>query len=422
MKKILLLLCLAVCVIACQAKPVTDQPTRCAPEDFLIVSCDNGDYVITDIDEYLRLQYEAGFNTSWFLTEDKMPLVKKHNLKGSLRLSHLIDKSIENPTERAEKWAIEAKKIIDRVGKENIFWFESSDEPTMKDLDKLAALSKEAWKLGVRPYINLNPNYADLNYLGAKSYEEYADAFIKKCNLDYVSYDNYSFDIDEGFQQDRYFSNIESIAKVAKENNVPFYNIILSTAHFNYMQPSDWSIELQGWTTIAYGGKGISYYTFIQPPFGNYKGGAFDNFGNTTPTYNYVREMNLQIHSIASILKDLEHINTFHYPNVPKGCRGLESSKLLKAFETQTKVGIADVVVGEFKGKTDGKDYIIIVNKEAKYPAFICMPQFKNGGTCTDILPCVNPIKWNKNMQEMTFGGENQWLAPGRGMIIRCDK
>lgn len=413
MKKIFIIVSLIILSASVFAQ-MTKQPQRCAPEDFVICPCDNGEYTITDLDSYCKELYNMGFNMTWCLTPDQLKYAKKHNLKATLQTMGLNDNSIEDLNLRAKDWAEKSKKAIPKEQYNNIFWCITRDEPRLSDVENMVPYTKATKEiLGLRPYINLNPNCAAEEYIG-KDYEYYINTITKKCGLDYISYDNYSFFIKEGFVQDRYFSNIEKIAKCAKENNVPFYNTILSVAHFQYAPPTDFSIELQGWSTLAYGGKGLIYYTVIQPPIGNYRGAAYDGFGYKTPTFDMIRLMNLQIHSIMPVYKDLKHLNTFHYGYVPNGSNGPETSVLCNEFKADS-----DVLVGEFKGK-DKKSYLIVVNK-TDFNTFIHVPKFRNGKGSVLISEYCDPFKGRPNEKELPFGEENQWLAPGHGMIIRSE-
>lgn len=418
MKKIIyILVILSFCISILADVPISDQPVRCAPEDFQIAPCDYGDWTITNWDEYYKGLYDMGFNLGYFLSNDNLKLAKKYNLKSGIRLLQYKDTNIKDIKEQARAWAIKAKENFPEEYRDLIYYVEIGDEPFMKDIEYYEAYCNACRDIvGVKPYINLNPNYS-LNLLGTDSYDEYINTFTKRCNMEYISYDNYSYDIDDGFQEDRYFTNIEDISRLAKENKVPFYNIILSIGLLNYASPTDYSIEYQGWTTLAYGGRGISYYTVITPPDCNSDNGAFDIFGNKTETYNMIKRMNLQIHKIMPYYKEMEHINTFHYGNVPKGCKGIESSVNLKELIVGSKDNKPNIVVGEFKGKKDGKEYIIIVNKNPKYPCCVSKPTFKKGKIPT-IISAVNNITWVSNEKVM---GDCDWLKPGYGLVIRGD-
>ena len=68
------------------------------------------------------------------------------------------------------------------------------------------------------------------------------------------------------------------------------------------MEPSDATFHLQVYATLAYGGRGIQYFTYYSPHNGNYRLGAIDQFGNKTATWDALRRINLEIHALAPAL------------------------------------------------------------------------------------------------------------------------
>lgn len=59
-----------------------------------------------------------------------------------------------------------------------------------------------------------------------------------------------------------YFENLEIIRRQALRVGVPFWNVILATPHFSYRDPSPADMRWQAYTTLAYGGKGLAYFTY----------------------------------------------------------------------------------------------------------------------------------------------------------------
>jgi hypothetical protein len=113
----------------------------------------------------------------------------------------------------------------------------------------------------------------------------------------FLSYDNYS--LVGGEMLDYFFTNLEIVRRLGLETKTPFWNCILANAHFNYMEPSDATFNLQVYSTLAYGGRGVQYFTYFTPQIGNYRLGAVDQFGNRTPTWEMLRRINNEIHAFA---------------------------------------------------------------------------------------------------------------------------
>ena len=84
-----------------------------------------------------------------------------------------------------------------------------------------------------------------------------------------------------------------------------------------------------GHTTLAYGARGISYYTYFTyfaPRVGSYRLAPIEQLGSRAVTRHMLRSVNLQIQELVPTYITLKSVNVFHHPNVPDGCRGLDSS------------------------------------------------------------------------------------------------
>jgi hypothetical protein len=123
------------------------------------------------------------------------------------------------------------------------------------------------------------------------------------------------------------------VRRASLETKTPFWNCILANSHFNYMETSDATFNLQVYATIAYGGRGIQYFTYFSPDVGNYRLGAVDQFGNRTPTWGLLRRINNQIHTLAPTLVRLRSTGVYHYPDVPEQGQPLSSSRLVDSVE-----------------------------------------------------------------------------------------
>ena len=96
------------------------------------------------------------------------------------------------------------------------------------------------------------------------------------------------------------------------------WNIVLSNAHFTYAEPSPAGLRFQAYTTLAYGGRGISYFTYVSPNSGNYRLAPIDQFGHKTPTWEMLRNVNLQIHALAPTMITTERVESSIIPTCPR--------------------------------------------------------------------------------------------------------
>ena len=135
------------------------------------------------------------------------------------------------------------------------------------------------------PYVNLFPYRVSAARLGTSDYDSYVRMLVKTIGQPFLSYDNYS--LVNGEMLDSFYTNLEIVRRLGLETKTPFWNCILANSHFNYMEPSDATFNLQVYSTMAYGGRGIQYFTYFAPEIGNYRLAAIDQFGNRTRNLGY---------------------------------------------------------------------------------------------------------------------------------------
>ncbi len=113
--------------------------------------------------------------------------------------------------------------------------------------------------------INLLPTYANNAQLGTNGYQEYLDEFVKQVDPHYISYDHYHFRKKKN-PRPGFFKNLEYIRNKAAESNIDPMIIILVTEHMSYANLTHEQIKWEVNTSLAYGMKRISYFTFILDP------------------------------------------------------------------------------------------------------------------------------------------------------------
>lgn len=347
---------------------------------------------------------DCGFNVAGFVAPDSLDAVQAAGLKALVIEGSCHVGDAEANLDDAEI-ARRVEALVARVKDHPaVYGYYLRDEPSARPfpgLGKWAAAFERAHPRCL-PYINLFPNYASPAQLGTASYDEYLDQFVATVKPRFISYDHYAL-MDDGGLRGGYFQNLESVRRVALANNLPFWNIVLSNAHFHYAEPSPGGLRFQAYTTLAYGARGISYFTYFAPHVGNYRLAPIDQFGHKTPTWDMLRSVNLQIQKLAPTYVTLKSVNVFHHPNVPEGCQGLESSRHL------TSLDGGDLLAGEFEGP-GGEPYVLIVNKDLhRSTAFGFTP--KVAGDISVISAYTG--------QPTGFGGEQVWLAAGQGMLLR---
>jgi hypothetical protein len=346
---------------------------------------------------------ECGFNLAGFVNPQDLDQVQRADLKAIVydHATHVIDEAAEyDDKEIAQR----VQALVSRVkGHPALFGYYLRDEPSAKAYPGLARWSQAFRQAdpNALPYINLFPNYAQPSQMGVPDYEQYVQEFLEQVSPPFLSYDNYSL-MQDGSLRNKYFPNLEAMRAAALRSGLPFWNIVLSNAHFEYAEPTLAGLRFQVYSTLAYGARGISYFTYFAPDVGNYRLAPINQVGEKTPTWDMLREVNMQIHRLGPIYLRLKSVNVFHTQENPVGSLTFESSHFLES------ISGGSFVVGEFE-TPDGQPHIIVVNKDMRQsvPVKVC---FKQQGQILRTSPYSG--------KSALVGGEDSWLAPGQGVLL----
>jgi hypothetical protein len=295
--------------------------------------------------------------------------------------------------------------LIAETGKHPaVFGYYLRDEPPasfFSGLAKVSALIRELapdkW-----PYINLFPNYATAGQLAAPDYAAYLDQFIAACKPTTLSYDHYAL-LDNDSLREGFWLNLEQLAAASKKHGIPFWNIVLTVAHFNYRELAPADLRFQAYSTLLYGGRGISYFTYVAPSVGNYRMAPIDQFGNPTETWNALRNTNLQVLKLAPTFLQLRWDDTYHFGAVPAGSHAPTEQALVRNIAGQ-------MAVGDFT-HADGTRYVLVLNKDLK-KSMPCSVQFRTPPKKVELVSAYSG-------QLVPFEGEQVWLAPGQGALLK---
>lgn len=383
----------------------TKNLTRLSPEEFVIMPWDwtpNDSATLRDI-------YDCGFNMAGFVRTEALDAVARAGLKAIVS-----DNSTNIQRGNSELSDEEINKRVSEIALKTarnptVFGYYVIDEPGASMFPYLKRW-KDAWSKNAPhtlAYINLFPNYANKKeQLNAESYKDYLEKYVSVVKPEFISYDNYSINNDLTIGRG-YYENLGAVREIALKNNIPFWNIVASQTFFKFAEPTYSSLCFSLYTTLAYGGKGITYFKYFSPSSGDFRFSPVDPFGNKTPTWFLLQNINLQMHSIGKVYSKLKSVHVFHYPGSTECRYGLESSKFIASVEQGE-----DILVGEFEDEAK-KPYVIVVNKSLTKSQYLELT-FKEPGTVYQIN--------NYNGVAHPFTGESCWLAPGQGRILYVQK
>ncbi|MBN2508587.1 MAG: hypothetical protein JXQ71_18075 [Verrucomicrobia bacterium] len=347
---------------------------------------------------------ECGLTVAGFVSPKELDLCHAAGLKAIVSDRRVSGYDWRNVDATAARKHV-AELVAETGQHPAVYGYYLRDEPgadAFPGLATVAALVRELAP-GKWPYINLFPNYANARQLGTATYEEHLETFVATCQPTQLSYDHYAL-MDDGSLRAGYFLNLEQMRRAARRHALPFWNIVLTVAHFNYREVTPADLRFQVFTTLAYGGRGIAYFTYFAPQVGNYRMAPIDQFGNPTPTWAALQNVNLQVGKLAPTLLQLTSDDVYHFGALPEGAHGPTASSLVSA------VGNAPFLVGDFT-HADGSRYALVVNRDFLKSHYAAVT-FR---TAPRRVQMVSPYTG----QWIDFTGEQQWLAAGQGVLLR---
>ncbi len=350
----------------------------------------------------LKLMQEAGLNLTGFCKAADLDAVRDAGLRcfvSDEAIHKLVAANGGTDGEIRAAVAALAPKISSHPA---AFGVNLRDEPSVAEMAILGRLAAEITKQmpGKLPYVNLFPNYANAKQLAAASYDEYLQQYLKLVKLPYISWDNYS--LQNGEMQQSFYDNLEQVRHAAMEAGVPFWNCILAQALFRYLEPTDATYSLQVYATLAYGGRGIQFFTYFTPDIGNFRLAPVDQWGNRTATWDILRRVTNQIHALAPVMVTLKSKGVYHWP-----VSTAAGTPLLQSPGTSGKA-----LIGEFED-AQGRPYVMLVNKSLTESSSFRLQPRAEGAKIYKVSAVTG--------QESRLGLEDVWLGPGAGMLLRIE-
>ena len=371
--------------------------------------------------ERYRQVAEAGFTV--------VPVVAGTPAEGRLALDFaqqvgllavIWDQRIHRDLPDRPNWEQVVQEVVADYGDHPALWgYFLTDEPHLSHFENLAKLTRafQARDPGRIPYINLFPNYASPDQLGTIDYETHVRAYLDTVRSPLLSYDHYAL-LEKG-DRPEYFPNLETIRREALRAGVPFWNIVLSTPHFAYRDPSPADMRWQVYTTLAYGGKGLAYFTYWTPDAENYRSGIIDMFGQPTARYQVVRQLNLEIKGLSAHLLGLTSTGVHHWPEAPAGSRFLPGDGLVASIEG------GEFIVGEF---TDAANlpWVMVVNRNREHAAFVTLRLRTEYALLLEVARTtgqLRPVSRDQAVKAERAYADGLiarfWLAPADGRLLK---
>ncbi|MEO6184097.1 MAG: hypothetical protein ABIP76_13315 [Verrucomicrobiota bacterium] len=359
----------------CVTAEPSKQTTRWQQKDFIITFwCPP-----PATEDALATVAAEGFNLTW-TPEEGLDVAARHGLRAMLTSELLKPETLTNDVQCAKLDA-----LIQRVKKHPALEaYYITDEPgagAFPGLGKLVAFLRERDPAHFA-YINLFPTYANEEQLGVSAdsaerarvgypqnfagvgtddktvlrYREHLKKFVEIVQPDLISYDHYHFlkkGDDSPTDGQQYFLNLALIRLAAQEAKKPFVNIIqANTIEKSWRLPNATEMRWLVFTTMAYGGRGINYFTYWGPK--DYNGLYQD--GKPSPLAKEVASLNYEIAKFGPALMKLDSVAAYQTAPLPIGSEAIPPSSPVQI------TGGGEFVLGLF-GKSSKPNAFMIVNR-----------------------------------------------------------
>ena len=387
-------------------------------------------------DENLAAVAAEGFNLTWTAVEG-LDVAACHGLRAMLTSDLLNPATLDDDTKRAELDA-----LIDRVKNHPALEaYYLTDEPgagAFPGLGKLVAHLRERDPAHLA-YINLYPTYANEKQLGVSAdaaerakvgqptdsgaiatdsgtvirYRKHLSQFIETVRPDLLSYDHYHFLKEkDGREKDgkEYFLNLGMIRRASLDASLPFLNTIQAdTIEKSWRLPNAKEMRWLVFTTMAYGGRGISYFTYWGPKAYN---GLYQD-GKPAPLMKDVAALNKEIAKFGPALLELNSVGVYHTAPVPYGGEAMPTNSPVQI------LGDGEFVLGLF-GQADRPNAFMIVNRNYKHEAETTVKITMPGRKLEELDRKTG--RWKRNNSLSARRTVILKLAPGDGRLFRVVK
>ena len=384
-------------------------------------------------DEALARVAAEGFNLTWTPPEG-LDVAARHNVRAMLQSPLLRPEVLDNPAKRAELDAL-IQRVKDHPALEAYFLTDEPGAGAFPGWGRLVAYLREKDPKHLA-YINLFPTYANEQQLGVSAdaaerarvgyptdfagvdasdkvvlrYREHLKQYVATVDPDLISYDHYHFFKDANGQSNdgkQYFLNLGLIRLMALESGKPFLNIIQAdTIEKSWRLPNAEELRWLVFTTMAYGGRGISYFTYWGPKSYN---GLYQD-GQAAPLLQPVVGLNKEITKFGPALMELDSLGVYHTAPLPYGAEAMPASGSVQI------VGLGEFVIGMF-GRNARPSAFMIVNRDYRQEQ-TAMVHVLIPGKKLQELDRRNG-EWTRGS---TLGGKRITkvkLAPGDGRLFR---
>jgi hypothetical protein len=287
----------------------------------------------------------------------------------------------------------------------------------------------KAFDPGALAFFNLCPDFCFATH---QEFVAYAESLLNDPNParrpDVVSFDYYPF-TRTGMRQ-TYFDNLSVFRRIAGDR--PLWATAPSAGFMDYLDPTATQLLFLTNCPIAYGVKGLTYFTYnMSPPSPNpdkFRTGIVNNCDTVMPMYAVVKNINAYIEQVVGpVIMSSRLLGTYHVSVFPSG-QILPASEVLGSSRAGiiAKLGGAQILCGVFDSP-DGT-FLWLVNKDIQTARSAALSLAGDRTGKVSIGPSEMQYAGSTSYQAWpaTYDASHQVtklaslaLAPGEGRMIR---
>lgn len=267
---------------------------------------------------------------------------------------------------KASNWLTTTKTMAPqkRQAFEGYFIFDEPVVDKMQDVKNWVSYVKRT-DPGKLAYVNLLPRQV---FQSDQIFENYSDTLTSTgpngYNLDVISYDMYPFMSGNRFK-DGYFYTLETYKEKAKGR--PVWSYALVSPVNNEYTSNEYQLRFMVFVPMAYGQKGILYFTYETIGTSNFGPGLTTEDGKPLPSYYQAQKMNRFLTQIwGPIVMASDNMGTYHISKQPfPGQQIADAQMLNNKTPLVSDISNENMLFGVFKSQNNLGEYnLMIVNKD----------------------------------------------------------
>lgn len=271
----------------------------------------------------------------------------------------------------------------------------------------------DEWNTQGTGYVNGTSIPADfLFHVNSSFYETNYVAQWAGYKPDVLSFDSYPF-MEGGGASDNMFRTMEIIRRHALLNDLDIWSYMQSVGiHGSLRAPNEGEMRYQLYANLAYGVKGIMYFTYMTPYPPEFHDGLLSADGTKNESYYWAKQFNADLLKLGPTLKKLTSQAVYH----TGGEIPATTVRLPDKFDLQPSDPSAPYIIGQFE-HVDGHSYVMIVNKDYANPREAVFTFKKKPKFVEEISKVTGQsidTNYDRKTGTLTFN-----LAPGEGKLFK---